>query len=62
MEGEIVLKFEDIYTPIRTPNKNYKNHEDKMNRKLLSETNSQSDRNLFFDCLSSCCFFLICIM
>lgn len=55
MEKETVLKFEDIYTPIRTPNKN---NEDKKNRKLLSESNSQSDGNWFFECLSSCCFLL----
>ena len=58
MEREPVLKFEDVYTHNRTPNKNNKNNEDKKDRKLLSESNSQSDGNWFFECLSSCCFLL----
>ncbi len=55
MDKETDLKFEDIYIPIRSPNKN---NEDKMNRKLLSESNSQSDGNWFFECFSCCCFLL----
>jgi len=57
MEKETVLKFEDIYTHIKTPNENYKD-DDKINKRLLSETNLESDGNYFLECLSCCCFFL----
>lgn len=58
MESDIDLKLEEIYIGM---NRNSEEDEDKMNKKLLSETQSQTDAfccSNFFECLSRCCFFL----
>ncbi len=57
MERDIVLKYEDIYRHITPSNKNDKN-EDKINKKLLTETSSQYHKNSCFQCFSCCCFLL----
>jgi hypothetical protein len=58
MESDIDVKLEEIYIGM---NKKHEEDEDKINKKLLSDTPCQTDAfccSNFLECLSSCCFFL----
>ncbi len=59
MERDIDVKFGEIYINMKRSDETDK--EDKMNKKLLDEKDSQSDSlccKNFLERLSSCCFFL----
>jgi hypothetical protein len=55
MERDIDLKFEEIY--LSRKNSSESDKEDKMNKKLLDNT-EQIDDSILFQCFSCCCFFL----